>query len=145
MPSLDRLWLYPLHKTLGIAVLGLTLARLVWRWYCPPPPLPPGPTATLARWTHVLLLALLVAMPLVGWLGSSATGIDSVVFGAWVLPPLAAPSERLESLAFAVHRMLGWGLAALVALHVAGALHGQFVRRDATLSRMAGRRRGQVR
>lgn len=134
-PSLDRLWLYPLHKTLGISVLALTLARLAWRRYRPPP----RPAAAPARWTHRLLLALLVGQPVLGWIGSSATGIDTMVFGAWVLPPLVAPSEALENLAFAVHRGLGWGLAALVALHVAGALHGQFVRRDGTLSRMAGR------
>jgi len=63
--------LYQMHKSFGITVLLLTVARIVWRVLNPPPPLPEGMTAwerTLANGTHVGIYALMLAMPLTGWL-----------------------------------------------------------------------------
>lgn len=139
-PSLSTLWLFGLHKTLGISVLALTLLRLGWRRVSPPPPpLPSTPLRDMAaRAVHGAFYVLLLAMPLLGWIGSSATGIDTVVFGRWTLPRIAPVSPAWEEAAFTAHGVLGWVLILMIALHVAGALE----RRDGTLRRMIfGRRR----
>ena len=76
-------------------------------------------------------------MPLSGWIASSATGIDTVIFNTFTLPRIAPVSERWAEVGFQVHGAIGFILAVLVFLHVAGAV----VRRDGTLSRMV---RGSV-
>lgn len=133
--SLSNLWLFGLHKTVGIALLGLVLLRLVWHRASPPP----GPISDgvawhheVAVWTHRCLYLLLVLIPLSGWIAASATGLDVMVFGRWTLPPIAPVSERWEAAFFAVHAALTKLVAALVLLHIAGAMR----RRDGTLGRM---------
>lgn len=136
--SLSTLWLFSLHKSLGIAVLLLTALRLAWHRVSPPPaPLPaPAPWQTaLARAVHRTFYVLLVAIPLSGWIGSGASGLDVIVFGGLRLPPLVAPSIAVEDAAFAVHRLLTRLFAALVLLHAAAALHRARAG-DGTLRRM---------
>lgn len=133
--GLSTLWLFGLHKSIGIAVLGLALVRLVWHRLSPPPPpmaSVPAWQVRAARWTHRVLYVLIVAMPVSGWVASSATGIDTVIFGGWTLPRIAPVSERWEEVGFAVHGALAAALLTLIALHMAGAVH----RRDGTLRRM---------
>ena len=79
-----KLYAYAWHKWVGLAVLVLTVLRLLWRWRHPPPPLP----GTVTRWQAVLaplghwaLLVLLLAMPISGWLMSSAGGVSVFWFG----------------------------------------------------------------
>lgn len=137
-PSLAALRYYGWHKTLGITVLALIVLRLCWHRVSPPPaPLPSGPPwqDRLARAVHAGLYIALVAMPLSGWIASSATGIDTVVFGRWTLPSIAPVSERWETAGFAVHGILAWGVVALVALHVAGAIR-RGLKSDGTMRRM---------
>ncbi|MBV8189024.1 MAG: cytochrome b/b6 domain-containing protein, partial [Alphaproteobacteria bacterium] len=72
-----KLYAYAWHKWIGLVVLLLTLGRLLWRWRHPPPALPPyiaSRHAAAARVAHGMLLSLLLAMPLTGWLMSSAGG-----------------------------------------------------------------------
>lgn len=132
-PTLGTLWLYGLHKTLGITVLGLAVLRLFWHRLSPvPPPLgPPGP-ARMAKAGHLALYALMLAVPLVGWIAASATGIDSVVFGRWVLPAISPASEAWADRGFLAHSLLALALAVLVLGHFGAAL----LRRDGTLRRM---------
>lgn len=139
-PTLDTLWLFGAHKTIGITVLGLTALRLVWHlWNPPPAPISEG----VPRWqlraahlTHRILYVVVIALPLTGWIASSATGIDTVVFGRWTLPRIAPVSERWEATAFAFHGLLAAVLVLALVLHVSGALHRALGRRDGTLSRM---------
>lgn len=145
-PSLANLWLFGLHKSLGMTLLVLVLLRLIWHRYSPPPAPLGTPTdlkVRAARTAHGLLYICLVAVPLSGWIASSATGIDVVLFGRWTLPQIAPVSEGWEAAGFAVHGLLTKALLGLVLLHVLGAvLRG--VARDGTLQRMglgrAGRR-----
>ncbi len=133
-PSLGSLWLFGLHKSLGISVLGLGLVRLVWHRLSPVP-LPLGPAGLArraARAVHAALYGLFLAVPLAGWVASSATGIDSVVFGGLVLPMVAPASQLWSDAGFLAHAWLAWALAVLVGGHVAAAL----LRRDGTLGRM---------
>lgn len=138
-PSLATLKYFGLHKTLGITVLTLTLIRILWHRVSPPPP--PVSSGSLwqdraARAVHLAFYLLLVAIPLTGWIASSATGIGTVVFNRWTLPSIAPVSEAWESAFFTLHTFLAQIFAALIALHVAAALHRGLAKRDGTLRRM---------
>ena len=137
-PSLALIPWFGVHKTIGLTLLVLVLLRLAWHRVTPPPrPLPGGPPWTLrfARATHRAFYVLLVVVPLAGWLGSSATGLDTVVFGRWTVPAIAPASPEIERVAFLIHRAGAYALAALVLLHVAGALK-RSIDGDGTLRRM---------
>ena len=136
--NLSNLWLFGLHKTVGITLLALMVLRLVWHRISPPPrPLGgvPGWQITAARWTHRAFYGLLLAVPLSGWIASSATGIDVMFADRWGMPALAPVSEAWENAGFAVHGILTKLLAALILLHVAGALK-RAIAGDGTLRRM---------
>lgn len=136
-PGLANLWLYGLHKTLGLLVLTLMLARLGWHIYSPPPrPIgPPGPAVWVARGAHWTFYLLLIAIPLTGWAGSSATGIDVMIADRWVLPPLVGPSAGAEAFWFRLHDIMTKLLVGLVTLHMLGALKRE-MEGDGTLTRM---------
>lgn len=137
--GLANLWLFGLHKTIGICLLALALVRIGWHRLVPPPGPLPGPPEwqmRLARGTHRALYGLMLAVPLSGWAYGSATGIDTVIFGRVTVPPIAPASPEWEAALVLLHRALAWTLLALVALHVAGALERAVVRRDGTLRRM---------
>ena len=137
-------WVYTLHKSVGLTVLGLVLLRMLWRLVAgAPAPVPGTPRwqRAIASVTHGLLYVLLLAMPLSGWLYDSAAGIRPFRwFGQWRVPKLTAPNEQLEQLARDAHGWLFWTLMALVLAHAAAALFHHHVQRDATLSRMLPRR-----
>jgi cytochrome b561 len=137
--GLANLWLFGLHKTIGISLLAAALLRIGWHRIAPPPAPLPGPSdwqMRLARGTHRALYALMLAVPLSGWAYGSATGIDTVIFGRVTVPPIAPVSPEWEAALLLLHRTLAWSLLGLVALHVAGALERAVVRRDGTLRRM---------
>jgi len=136
-PGLANLWLYGLHKTLGITVLTLMLVRLGWHLLTPPPlPIgPKGPAYWAARAAHWAFYGLLLVIPLTGWAGSSATGIDVVYAERWVLPPLVAPSAEAEAFWFRLHDILTKVLMGLIVVHMLGALQREMAG-DGTLTRM---------
>ena len=138
--SLSTIRYFGWHKTVGITVLTLTLLRIAWHLRSPVPPVLPASAVAerLAKGVHVTLYACLLAIPLTGWIGSSASGLDTVVFGGITLPAIAPVSERIEEMAFDIHETLAALLAVLVALHVAGALNRAIIHRDGTLRRMLG-------
>lgn len=137
-PGLANLWLYGLHKTMGLIALGLVALRLVWHRISPPPaPLgPPKAWETrAAKAVHHLTYALLVLIPLSGWVYASATGLDILFADRWVIPPIAPVSEAWENGAFLAHSVLTKLLMAVLVLHVGGALR-RAILRDGTLRRM---------
>lgn len=133
-------WVFTMHKSIGITVLALVLLRIGWRVYAGAPvPVAGTPSwqARIAAGTHVLLYALLLAMPLSGWLYDSASGLRPFRwFGLVPMPKLVAPAKALADNAHDAHEWLFWMLVALVALHAAAALHHHLFRNDPTLSRM---------
>jgi cytochrome b561 len=139
-PGLSNLWLYGLHKTMGLTAFGLVLIRLVWHRVSPPPaPIGP-PTAwetRAARAVHLLTYALLVLTSLAGWVYASATGLDIVFADRWVIPPIAPVSEAWENAAHLAHQILTKVLMAVLALHVLGALR-RGIAGDGTMERMIG-------
>ncbi len=137
--GLSNLWLYGLHKSIGMTLLALVLVRIVWHRISPPPHQLTQSIASwqirAARWAHWALYLLMVLVPLSGWIGSAATGIDVTVWGL-TLPSVWPQTEGWDKGGFAAHSILTKLLLAVVLLHFAGALHRAFVHRDRTLTRM---------
>jgi cytochrome b561 len=134
----QKIQVYALHKSVGLTVLVLTLLRLGWRLLAGAPALPPMPRwqRVAAHASHVALYALLLAMPLSGWLFNSAAGFPLRWFG-WVrIPALAAYDPGLKGFAHDLHEGLSKALLVVVVVHVAAALQHHFLYRDATLHRM---------
>ena len=136
-------WVYTLHKSTGITVLVLVQLRLGWRLYAgAPAPVPGTPRwqARIASLTHWLLYALILAMPLSGWLYDSASGLRPFnYFGLFPVPKLVAPDEAIAEQAHEVHELLFLVLVALVVLHAGAAFYHHLFQRDATLARMLPR------
>lgn len=135
-----RPWLLDLHRPLGLLVLLLAVLRLWHRRRNPPPALPgdlPAPQAFAARASHVLLYALMFAMPLLGWAMSSAGGYLVTLPGGAVLPSPLAADPALYSALRSAHGLLGYAFFALILAHVAGALHHAWVRRDGVFEAMS--------
>jgi cytochrome b561 len=139
--SPTKLQLFSYHKWLGITIIVAAAVRLAWRVTHPAPALPDMPRwqRIAAHGTHHLLYLLLFAIPLSGWLMSSAKGFQTVWFGVLPLPDLVGKNKELGDLLRDVHQILNFGLLALVGAHVAGALKHHFVERDDTLRRMTFR------
>jgi cytochrome b561 len=136
-PGLANLWLYGLHKTLGFAALALILVRIAWHLISPPP-VPIGPRNAAfwaARAAHWAIYALIIAIPLTGWAGSSATGIDVMIADRWTVPPLVEPSEAGEAYWFRLHDILTKLLIGLIAIHMLAAFKRE-MEGDGTLTRM---------
>lgn len=142
--SPTKLELFFWHKSLGMALLGLAILRLLWRLINPTPDLP----ATLPRWerlaaraTHALIYAIMLVMPLSGWVINSAAKIPFKVFGLWTLPAIVAPDKAVQIAAQQVHITLFLLLSALVVLHIGAALRHHLKLSDDVLVRMVPSRK----
>lgn len=132
--------LIPLHKSFGLTVLVLTLGRIGWHLTWTKPPLPaslPQWERTTASVTHFLFYALTLAMPLTGWVFSSAGKFPLTFFGLFDWPKLPVTKEDpIVGVSHEGHEVLGWVMLALGMLHVAAALRHHFLLKDNVLRRM---------
>jgi len=127
------------HESLGLTVLALTLARFVWRLGHPPPPSSAdlnGLERQASAGVHVLLYAVLVVMPVTGYLFVTFSDIAVSYFGVVHVPALVAPDKPTGKLFGAIHSLLQWAIYALAAMHIGAALHHYFFRRNDVLARM---------
>ena len=140
--SPTRLKLYNWHKWAGVTILLLSFVRLAWRiTHCPPADRAmPAWQATAAHATHRALYALFFIVPLVGWAYSSAAGFPIVWFGVLPLPDFVPVDKALAEAIKPWHERSAMLMAALVLLHLAGALKHQLIDRDGLLDRMRLRR-----
>jgi len=119
------------HKSVGVLIFVLTLARLAYRLRNPPPPFPPELPAwerVAAVWSHRLFYALLIAMPIAGFVAVSGyTRGPFLVIGGIEVPLIPGVSSETGHLAGEVHERATYTLVALILLHVAAALKHQFV------------------
>jgi cytochrome b561 len=122
-------------------VFALTLARIGWRFTHPAPPLP----ATMPNWerwaahgSHFLLYALMLGIPLTGWLRVSTDrlGIPTLWFGLFEVPHFPLVSDTLTHLMHDTHELMGNAMIVLLIVHVAAALKHHFWDRDSVLKRM---------
>jgi cytochrome b561 len=137
--SPDKLRLYSWHKWAGVSIFALVLVRLAWRIAHRPPALPAHMGCgeqLVAHAGHGLLYLLMLAVPLSGWLMSSAKGIQTVLFGVLPIPDLLEKNRELGDLLQTLHWGLNMLLAAMVIGHTAAALKHHFVDRDDVLTRM---------
>jgi len=137
--GMEKLGVLARHKSFGITILALAIIRLIWRWLNPTPELPPTMKPyerVLAKVTHAALYVLLFAMPITGWIMSSAASFPVSWFGLVQLPDFVAPSRSLYEAMQETHEALAVLLGLFVLLHVAGALKHHFVVKDDVLRRM---------
>ena len=140
--------LFQLHKSIGLTILMLSLARLAWRLANPGPPLPSAMSAWerfAARAVHRLFYVLMIAIPLMGWatVSSAPLAVPTMWFGLFEWPhiPFLADLPRAEKRVIegplaTTHAVLALSMLGLVVLHVAAALKHQFRDRDDVLKRM---------
>ncbi len=130
------------HKTTGILILVLSLARLAWRLTHKVPPLPDGMKAwerVAARITHIGFYVLMIGIPIGGYMAASSYGGDQpiLLFDAIELPKLPVPqTEAMQSLTGSMHGAGSWVLIAFIAVHIAAAVKHEFVKNDGVLARM---------
>lgn len=132
--------LVDLHRPLGFALLLLVIVRLAVRLRRGAPPLPasmPAPQRVIAKASHVVLYALMLAMPLIGWGMLSAGGYPVTMAGAFHLPPILPPDVRLFALLRAMHTWLALTLFVVVLMHLAAALLHGLILRDGVFAAMA--------
>ena len=134
-----KLKLYSYHKWIGVTIFLLVLMRIAWR-LAHRPPLPP---ASMPAWqhsaasiAHFFLYALTLAIPVSGWLMSSASGFQVVYLGVIPIPDLLAKSKDAAQELKQLHEALNWLMVLVVAMHVAAALKHHLMDRDDVLQRM---------
>lgn len=143
--------LYPLHKSFGVIIFFVILARVIWRvmngW--------PQPASQYQAWEHNLakvvhwvLIIGTVAMPISGMMMSGAGGHGISVFGLELLASNPDPAnahkviplnKEMAEIGHTVHGLLGKVLIAAIVLHIAGALKHHLIDKDGTLRRMLGK------
>ena len=141
--SPDKLKLYSYHKWIGITILMLVALRMVWRLLHRPPPLPESMVSWQRLVSHImhgLLYLLMIAIPVSGWLMSSAKGFQTVWFGVLPLPDLVGKDKALGEVLTEVHETLNFIMLGLVVLHVAASLKHHFIERQPFLQRMSLRK-----
>jgi cytochrome b561 len=126
------------HYMLGLSVFALVLVRIVARIAGGTPPISPVPPAWqiwLAKLLHLALYAMMIGLPIVGWLILSAEG-DPVPFFGLELPPLVAPDKALAERLEELHETVAKAGYFLIGLHAVAALFHHYVMRDDVLTRM---------
>jgi cytochrome b561 len=141
MPGITptKLKYFSWHKWLGVTVLALACARLLWRLSHAAPAYPaamPSWQKSAAHGLHGLLYLLIFAVPLSGYFYTLASGFPVVYLGIVPLPVLIDPNPELKPLLKQVHYVLNMTLLAGVGLHLVAALKHQFIDRDGVLRRM---------
>jgi cytochrome b561 len=137
--SPTKLRLYSYHKWIGITIFLLVLFRLAWRLTHRPPPAPAGMPPwqhRAAAAAHALLYLFTLAIPLSGWLMSSASGFQVVYLGLLPIPDLVAKDKALADQLKDLHYALNILMFGVLVLHVAAALKHHIQDRDDVLSRM---------
>ncbi len=120
------------HKSFGMTVLMLAILRVLWRLKNPPPALPPacpGWSASSRAQLNIALYVLLFAMPITGWMMSSAKNYSVSWFGLFTWPNLIGKSDAAYDLLHSTHEILSDVLFAVAVLHILAALKHHFCTR----------------
>ena len=137
--SPEKLQYFSWHKWAGVTVFLLVWLRLAWRVTNRPPAYPlsmNGMQQFLAHAGHLALYALMLVIPVSGWLMSSTKGVQTVWFGVLPLPDLLGRDKELGKQLAELHSALNIGLLALIGIHAAAALLHHLVLKDDILRRM---------
>lgn len=130
------------HKALGMLVLGAALLKIGWQLYSPTP----KTLVNLKKWerlcaniAHMILIAMMVLIPVTGYLISTSNGKPIDVFGWFDIPALISKNKELRDLAIELHYYMAYATAILILGHVGAALKHQVFNKDGTLLRMLWR------
>ncbi len=139
----SKMGFYAIHESLGFTILMLAVARLLWRRFNPPPPLPdhfPRPLRQVAAGAHHALYAALILQPLLGFFATNAFGFpmrgQTAYLGFIDFPKFMEGNETLAWILLGAHQWLAWLLVPLLLAHIGGAIWHHSIRRDGTLMRM---------
>jgi cytochrome b561 len=136
--SIPREFLKSLHFMLGLSVLALTFVRILVSLRTPRPaihPVPPAWQAYAAKFMHLAIYAIMIALPVLGWLTLSAAGKPVPFFGL-TLPPLIAEGKDAAEWLKELHHEIGEIFYWIIGLHAAAALVHHYVFKDDTLRRI---------
>lgn len=131
------------HKSVGITVLALAIARVIWRMLSRPPQLPTAyqqsnpVLARLSQVAHSALYGLLFFLPLSGWLMSSASAYSVSWFGLFTLPDLIGPSEAAKETLQSAHHLAARALLVLALVHIGAAIKHWLIDKSGVMGRMA--------
>jgi cytochrome b561 len=135
----SRTALLAVHKSLGLTALALVCVRLLLRLALGAPPLADAVSALVkaaASLGHFALYALMFALPISGYLHSSAAQSGFSWFGLFAVPLLVGHDPGLDHSAGFVHYALAWTIGAVLAAHLAAVVWHRVVKRDQILARM---------
>jgi len=130
---------YNLHKSIGVTVAMIVLIRVIWRWNHDPPPLPSGTASwvvSAAKLNHNLMYALLVLMPIAGFLASNFSKYGVKYFGLFQIGPLFAENKTLYDLFQGVHHAASEVLVIAVVVHIAAAFKHLLIDKDGVFARI---------
>lgn len=134
-----KLELFIVHKSVGITLLLLIGLRITWRLLNPAP----RPSKHISNFQQKLVFlgqltmyALLIAIPISGWVINSAANFPLKWFGLFEIPAITEPNIMLEDFAKTTHLVLICILAAILLMHISAALHHHFIKRNDVLKRM---------
>jgi cytochrome b561 len=134
-------FLYDTHKIIGISILAIVLARLIYRLRSGAPAADPSVPPALVGVSHLVhwsIYALLIVVPVGGYLGVSYYGATNA-FGLPLLA-LTEKDEKFSETVFSWHGIGAKVLFALIALHVAAAIYHRLIRKDRVVERMLPKR-----
>lgn len=140
-PRPERLANYAGHSAIGYDLLALIVLRLLWRWVNPVPELPsdlkPWERAA-ARLGHISLYILMLVASFTGWLVATTFRVPMTkdLFGIEVPPIVTTVDRSIRQWIEGSHMVLAYVLAAVVLIHVIGALRHHFFKRNDILRRM---------
>jgi cytochrome b561 len=127
-----------LHKSTGLTLAVLILARIVWRLMHRPPQLPslmPAWERSAARWSHIALYVCMLGMPLSGYIASNFSKHGVKFFNALTLPPWGVDNAQIYAIFNTTHVVLSYLFVALIVVHVMAALR-HAIRGDGVFVRM---------
>ncbi len=131
-------FIYKYHKSFGLLILLLMTVRIVFKFLQPDPPHVPPLSAfhrIASKSVHGLLYLLLLAQPVVGWIGTSAGGFPAEFFGG-AFPAIVGKDKALSETLFGLHGAMGLLILVLVVVHIGAALMHKIVYKDGVLARM---------
>lgn len=142
--------LYPIHKSIGVLIFAVIIARVYWRFvngWLEPASDYKAIEHNLAKIVHWVLIIAIIVMPISGFIMSGAGGFGVPLFGLEIVAAQFDPitqeaiphNAQLAGFMAEVHKIAGWTMIVAITLHFAGAMKHHFIDKDSTLRRMLGK------
>jgi cytochrome b561 len=149
----EKFALFQLHKSIGLTILGASVLRLLWRLVNVVPELPAHMGAFerfAAHATHILFYALMIVVPVLGWMMVSASPLEipTLYFNdinlivphlpvmEWPVVRDLGDAKAAEDVLKEAHELMAYAMMGLLALHIAAAMYHALIKNDTVLSRM---------